>query len=157
MYEHSCAKAGTEGCGWSTTANSEEELRAKLDAHVKKKHRVPGGTNDTIYNYLRKSPRSEATSGGAAPVTVLPRSTPKPRARIRIPDPGSTATRSRGAAAIDPWLEERDYRARAMLMTRYDGACRAAVILWPLMTAPGPQSLSLRCGKGAGCRPTRLW
>lgn len=54
MYEHSCAKAGAEGCGWSTTATSEDELRAKLNAHVKAKHRVPAGMTDTIYNYLRK-------------------------------------------------------------------------------------------------------
>lgn len=53
MYEHSCAKAGAEGCGWTTTAGSEEELRAKLNDHVIRKHRVPGGVNDTIYNYLR--------------------------------------------------------------------------------------------------------
>ncbi|MDQ6615784.1 MAG: DUF1059 domain-containing protein [Actinomycetota bacterium] len=54
MCEHSCAKAGAGGCGFTTTANSEEELRAKLNAHVKAKHRVPGGMTDTIYNYLRK-------------------------------------------------------------------------------------------------------
>ena len=53
MLENSCAKAGAEGCGWSTTAASDEELRAKLNEHVKRKHRVPGGVNDTIYNYLR--------------------------------------------------------------------------------------------------------
>lgn len=54
MYEHSCQKAGADGCGWSTTAGSEDELRAKLDAHVKAKHRVAGGLTDTIYNYLRR-------------------------------------------------------------------------------------------------------
>lgn len=54
MYEHSCAKAGADGCGWSTTAGDEEELRAKLDEHVRAKHRVPGRVNDTIYNYLRR-------------------------------------------------------------------------------------------------------
>lgn len=53
MYEHSCARAGAEGCGWSTRASTEEELRAKLDEHVKAKHRIPGGVNNTIYNYLR--------------------------------------------------------------------------------------------------------
>ena len=55
MYQHSCAKAGAQGCGWSTTAGSEEELRVKLDEHVKRKHRVRGGLNDTIYNYLRRT------------------------------------------------------------------------------------------------------
>ena len=53
MYEHSCAKAGAQGCGWTAKANTEEELRAKLDAHVKSKHNVAVLT-DTIYNYLRK-------------------------------------------------------------------------------------------------------
>jgi predicted small metal-binding protein len=54
MYQHSCARAGAEGCGWSTTASSDEELRTKLEEHVKHKHRVPGGLNDTIYKYLRQ-------------------------------------------------------------------------------------------------------
>ncbi len=54
MYAHSCAKAGAQGCGWSTTASSEDELRTKLNAHVQAKHRVPAGMTDTIYNYLRK-------------------------------------------------------------------------------------------------------
>ena len=53
MYEHSCARAGAEGCGWRATAGSEDELRSKLNEHVRAKHRVPGGVNDTIYNYLR--------------------------------------------------------------------------------------------------------
>ena len=30
MYQHTCARAGAEGCGWSTTAATEEELRAEL-------------------------------------------------------------------------------------------------------------------------------
>ena len=54
MYSHSCKKAGAEGCGFTTTAASEEELRAKLTAHVRKSHNVQNMT-DTIYNYLRKT------------------------------------------------------------------------------------------------------
>jgi len=30
MYEHSCAKAGAEGCGFTVRAASEEELKAKV-------------------------------------------------------------------------------------------------------------------------------
>ena len=52
MYEHSCAKAGAEGCGYTVRAGSEEELKAKVSEHARKKHNVQGMT-DTIYNYLR--------------------------------------------------------------------------------------------------------
>lgn len=52
MYEHSCAKAGAEGCGFTTRAGSEEELRSKVTEHARKKHNVQVMT-DTIYNYLR--------------------------------------------------------------------------------------------------------
>ena len=51
MYEHSCAKAGAEGCGYVIRAGSEEELKAKVVAHAQKKHKVT--MTDTIYNYLR--------------------------------------------------------------------------------------------------------
>ncbi len=54
MYEHSCAKAGAEGCGFTTRAGSEEELRSKVTEHARKKHNVQVMT-DTIYNYLRDS------------------------------------------------------------------------------------------------------
>ncbi len=53
MYEHSCAKAGAVGCGWVLRAGSEEELKAKVVEHARKKHNVQGMT-DTIYTYLRK-------------------------------------------------------------------------------------------------------
>jgi predicted small metal-binding protein len=53
MYEHSCAKAGAVGCGWVVRANSEDELKAKVIDHARKKHNVQGMT-DTIYTYLRK-------------------------------------------------------------------------------------------------------
>jgi predicted small metal-binding protein len=52
MYEHSCAKAGAPGCRWTLRADSEEELRAKVVEHARKKHNVQGMT-DTIYGYLR--------------------------------------------------------------------------------------------------------
>lgn len=53
MYEHSCAKAGAVGCRWVLRASSEEELKAKVVEHARKKHKVQGMT-DTIYNYLRQ-------------------------------------------------------------------------------------------------------
>jgi predicted small metal-binding protein len=56
MYEHSCAKAGAEGCGYTVRAGSEEELKAKVSEHARKKHNVQGMT-DTIYNYLRDKAR----------------------------------------------------------------------------------------------------
>ena len=56
MYEHSCAKAGAEGCGYTVTAASEEELMAKVGEHARKKHNVRGMT-DTIYKYLRDTAR----------------------------------------------------------------------------------------------------
>lgn len=52
MYEHSCAKAGAEGCGYTVRAAGEEELKAKVAEHARKKHNVAGMT-DTIYNYIR--------------------------------------------------------------------------------------------------------
>ena len=51
MYEHSCRRAGAEGCGFTTRANSEEELREKVTEHARKKHGVKTMT-DTIYNYI---------------------------------------------------------------------------------------------------------
>ncbi len=54
MYEHSCAKAGAEGCGFTVRAASEEELKAKVGEHARKKHNVKVMT-DTIYNYLRET------------------------------------------------------------------------------------------------------
>lgn len=52
MYEHSCRKAGAEGCGYTVRAGSEEELKQKVIQHAQKKHGVKNMT-DTIYNYLR--------------------------------------------------------------------------------------------------------
>jgi predicted small metal-binding protein len=52
MYEHSCRKAGAEGCGYTIRAGSEEELKQKVIAHASKVHGVKNMT-DTIYNYLR--------------------------------------------------------------------------------------------------------
>lgn len=52
MYEHSCAKAGAEGCGYTVRAASEDELKAKVGAHARKKHNVHAMT-ETIYNYVR--------------------------------------------------------------------------------------------------------
>ena len=54
MYEHSCRTAGAEGCGWTIRAGSEEELKAKVVEHARKKHGVKNMT-DTIYNYLRET------------------------------------------------------------------------------------------------------
>jgi predicted small metal-binding protein len=56
MFEHSCAKAGAEGCGYTVRARSEEELKAKVGEHARKKHNVAGMT-DTIYTYLRETAR----------------------------------------------------------------------------------------------------
>jgi len=52
MYEHSCSKASAAGCGYVVRAGSEEELKAKVAEHARKKHNVQGMT-DTIYNYIR--------------------------------------------------------------------------------------------------------
>ncbi len=52
-YEHSCKKAGAEGCGYTVRAGSEEELKAKVITHAQKKHGVKNMT-DTIYSYLRE-------------------------------------------------------------------------------------------------------
>jgi predicted small metal-binding protein len=52
MYEHSCRKAGADGCGWVLRASSEEELKAKVIEHARRKHNVQNMT-DTIYSYLR--------------------------------------------------------------------------------------------------------
>ena len=52
MYEHSCRKAGAEGCGYRVTANSPEELKKKVTDHARKVHNVQTMT-DTIYDYLR--------------------------------------------------------------------------------------------------------
>ncbi len=56
MFEHSCKKAGADGCNWKIRANTEEELKAKVVAHAKSKHGVKNMT-DTIYNYLRETAR----------------------------------------------------------------------------------------------------
>ena len=52
MLEHSCSKAGAVGCGYVVRAASEDELKAKVAEHARKKHNVQGMT-DTIYSYLR--------------------------------------------------------------------------------------------------------
>ncbi len=51
MYEHSCKRAGAEGCGFTANASSEDELREKVTEHARKKHNVQTMT-DTIYNYI---------------------------------------------------------------------------------------------------------
>ena len=56
MFEHSCAKAGAEGCGYTVRASSEDDLKAKVAEHARKKHNVKGMT-DTIYNYIRDTAR----------------------------------------------------------------------------------------------------
>jgi len=56
MFEHSCKKAGADGCGWTVRANSEEELKAKVVDHARRKHNVQHMT-DTIFNYLREAAR----------------------------------------------------------------------------------------------------
>lgn len=53
MYRHSCRNAGAEGCGYTITAGSEEELRQKVTDHARRKHNVQA-MSDTIYNYLRE-------------------------------------------------------------------------------------------------------
>ena len=57
MFEHSCRKAGADGCGWTVKANSEEELKAKVVDHARRKHGVKV-MSDTIYNYLRETART---------------------------------------------------------------------------------------------------
>ena len=54
MYEHSCKRAGADGCGFTTKASSEDELRRKVTEHARKKHNVKVMT-DTIYNYILTS------------------------------------------------------------------------------------------------------
>ena len=56
MFEHSCAKAGAEGCGYTVRAKTEDQLKAKVEEHARKKHNVQGMT-DTIYSYLRDAAR----------------------------------------------------------------------------------------------------
>jgi predicted small metal-binding protein len=56
MDEHRRAKAGAEGCGYTVSAASEDELKAKVADHARKKHNVAGMT-DTISNYLRDTAR----------------------------------------------------------------------------------------------------
>lgn len=56
MFEHSCKKAGADGCGWTVRANTEEELKAKVVDHARKRHGVKV-MSDTIYNYLRENAR----------------------------------------------------------------------------------------------------
>lgn len=56
MFEHSCKKAGADGCGWTVRANSEEELKAKVVDHARRRHGVKV-MSDTIYNYLRETAR----------------------------------------------------------------------------------------------------
>ncbi len=58
MYEHSCKRAGAEGCGFTARAASEDELRQKVTEHARKKHNVQNMT-DTIYNYIRSAARQE--------------------------------------------------------------------------------------------------
>ena len=50
--EHRCATAGDVGCGFGARANSEEDLKAKVLEHARRKHGVTAMT-DTIYTYLR--------------------------------------------------------------------------------------------------------
>lgn len=54
MFEYSCKKAG--GCGYSVTAEDEQELKVKVTEHARTKHNV-AEMNDTIYNYMRDSAR----------------------------------------------------------------------------------------------------
>lgn len=54
MFEHSCKTAGAQGCGYKVRASSEEELKAKVVEHARKKHGVKNMT-DTIYSYLRNT------------------------------------------------------------------------------------------------------
>jgi predicted small metal-binding protein len=55
-YEYSCAGAGAVTCGCKVTANSEEELREILAAHLAKKHKVPT-PNETLMDHLVASAR----------------------------------------------------------------------------------------------------
>ena len=51
--QFSCKTAGAWGCGWSTSAGSAEELKAKVADHVRRAHGVKNVT-DTIANYAVK-------------------------------------------------------------------------------------------------------
>lgn len=53
-YKFSCRDAGAEGCGWRTSGGSEEEVIAKVAAHVQKVHKVKNVTQ-TIANYARSA------------------------------------------------------------------------------------------------------
>ncbi|MCA1657526.1 MAG: DUF1059 domain-containing protein [Actinobacteria bacterium] len=55
MFEHSCKRAGADGCNYTVRANTEEELKRKVVEHAQRKHKVQ--MTDTIYNYLRDTAR----------------------------------------------------------------------------------------------------
>lgn len=50
VYRFSCRAAGAEGCGWSVTAATEEELVARVAEHVRRVHGVRAVTA-TIADY----------------------------------------------------------------------------------------------------------
>jgi predicted small metal-binding protein len=56
MFEHSCKNAGADRCGYTVQADTEEELRAAITEHARKKHKVTVMT-DTIFNSLRNTAR----------------------------------------------------------------------------------------------------
>jgi predicted small metal-binding protein len=53
-YQFSCRDAGAEGCGWRGRAATEDELIAKVAAHVQKVHKVKN-VSSTIANYARSA------------------------------------------------------------------------------------------------------
>jgi len=56
MYDHSCRKAGAEGCSLTVRVANEEKLKAQVGEHARKRHGVANMT-DTIYRYLRETAR----------------------------------------------------------------------------------------------------
>lgn len=59
MAEFSCAAAGADSCGWKVKASSEEEMLAKIEAHLKKRHNVEHVTS-TLKKYAQSVARGEA-------------------------------------------------------------------------------------------------
>lgn len=55
MYQMSCAKVGHPACRATIEAGSEDELRAKVIEHARRKHKVE--MTDTIYSFMRDKGR----------------------------------------------------------------------------------------------------
>lgn len=65
MPEFSCAAAGADSCGWSTSAESEDEVVAEVAQHLKDKHDVEHVTT-TLAKYAAAVARGEIDHEGNA-------------------------------------------------------------------------------------------